>query len=133
MTNPDTFGESDSMHDADRFAFISRRIHSFATTGNAYDATQCDDTIKSGDTLLVLSERVIGIAFTWPFAVTKEAGKLHQLKPTPGDTLAELTNQFSICEAAILEACQLAHALQFELDPGLAEILAASDALKGIA
>jgi hypothetical protein len=55
---------------SERFAFDTRRHHAFATTGNAYDASQCDESIKTGDTLIVLPERVIAVAMTWPFAVT---------------------------------------------------------------
>jgi hypothetical protein len=57
--------------DSERFAFTARRIHGFASTGNAYDATQTDDRIASGDTLLILPEGVVGVAHCWPFAVTQ--------------------------------------------------------------
>jgi hypothetical protein len=57
--------------DSERFAFTARRIHGFASTGNAYDATQTDDRIASGDTLLILPEGVVGVAHCWPFAVTR--------------------------------------------------------------
>ena len=56
--------------DSERFAFETRRHHAFASTGNAYDASQCDEAIKTGDTLIVLAEEVVAIAMTWPFAVT---------------------------------------------------------------
>ncbi|MBA4355757.1 MAG: hypothetical protein C0409_13805 [Novosphingobium sp.] len=42
--------------DSERFAFETRRHHAFASTGNAYDATQCDEAILTGDTLIVLAE-----------------------------------------------------------------------------
>ncbi len=45
--------------DSERFAFIPRRIHAFATSGNAYDACQTDEAIKTGHTLLILSEGVV--------------------------------------------------------------------------
>lgn len=56
-------------------------IHTFESTGEAYDACQCDDRIKNGDTLLIPSEGVVGIADTWPVAVTLAYGDLH----TPAD------------------------------------------------
>lgn len=68
--------------DSERFAFTTRRHHAFASTGNAYDAVQCDEVIHTGDTLVVLVEEVIGIAMTWPFAVTQAHGNLHALKRT---------------------------------------------------
>ena len=37
--------------DSERFAFDTRRHHAFATTGNAYDASQCDDAIMDFDWL----------------------------------------------------------------------------------
>jgi hypothetical protein len=37
------------LSDSERFASIPQRIHSFASTGNAYDATQIDERIASGD------------------------------------------------------------------------------------
>lgn len=48
--------------DSERFAFVPRHYHGFASTGNAYDATQTDDRIENGDTLLILTEGVIGVA-----------------------------------------------------------------------
>jgi hypothetical protein len=54
-------------------------IHSFASSGLAYDATQCDDAVKTGDILVIESEGVVGVAHTWPFAVTEKHGDLHQL------------------------------------------------------
>jgi hypothetical protein len=60
--------------------------HEFESTGAAYDATQCDENIKTGDVLIIPSEGVIGIADTWPVAVTVEHGNLHS--PAEGMTLA---------------------------------------------
>ena len=51
--------------------------HIFSNTGEAYDATQCSDLVRTGDLLLIPSERVVGVAYTWPFAVTVERGALH--------------------------------------------------------
>lgn len=58
-----------------------RNVHSFGSTGEAYDACQCDDEIQTGDVLVIENEKVAGVAHTWPVAVTREAGKLHQLAP----------------------------------------------------
>ena len=62
-------------------------IHHFQTTGEAYDACQCDETITSGDVLVILPEGVVGIADTWPVAVTLNHGNLHH--PRPGISLAQ--------------------------------------------
>jgi hypothetical protein len=50
-------------------------IHRFESTERAYDATQCDPDIKTGDILVI--GNIIGVADTWPFVVTKESGQLH--------------------------------------------------------
>ena len=111
-----------------RFAFIARRHHAFETTGNAYDVVQTDETIRTGDTLVVLAEQVIGIAMTWPFAVTASAGKLHQIKPgVPGDTLAKIADELGIDEAALGHAVDLAKALGFALGDSLTALMNISD------
>ncbi len=55
-------------------------VHRFDSTGEAYDACQCDDAISDGDVLIIESECVVGVAHTWPIAVTVESGALHSLK-----------------------------------------------------
>jgi hypothetical protein len=56
-----------------------QNVFSFDSTGDAYDACQTDYQIKKGDLLVIESEKVIGIAHTWPVAVTSEPGALHTL------------------------------------------------------
>jgi hypothetical protein len=52
--------------------------HFFTHSGEAYDASQCDDRIKSGDLLIVPEEKVVGFLFlAWPIAVTQDAGVFH--------------------------------------------------------
>lgn len=55
----------------------------FDTTGDAYDAVQTHDEIKTGDTLLIPSEQIVGLAYTWPVAVTAQVGKLHTVASGP--------------------------------------------------
>lgn len=105
--------------DSERFAFLPRRLHAFETTGNAYDATQSDEQIKSGDTLIVLKERVVAVAYTWPLAVTAQAGALHSLTPLIGDTLLRVAGSFNLQEADIAAAIEMAVALGFDLDPAI--------------
>jgi hypothetical protein len=52
-------------------------IHIFDTTGEAYDACQCDESVNKGDILFIPSEGVVGLADTWPIAITKAYGDLH--------------------------------------------------------
>lgn len=54
------------------------KVFVFHDTGEAYDAVQTMDEINDGDILLIPDEGVVGIAWTWPIAITKECGELHQ-------------------------------------------------------
>lgn len=55
-------------------------VHKFMSTGEAYDACQCDNSIKRGDVLAIEAEGVIAIADTWPVAITSAHGQLHQTR-----------------------------------------------------
>lgn len=68
------------------------QVHYFNSTGEAYDATQCSDEIKDGDVLVIRSEGVVGIADTWPFAVTEAAGNLHSIDTVGNDHAAAVDN-----------------------------------------
>lgn len=47
-------------------------IHTFESTGDAYDTSQCCDQIKDGDVLYVPSENAIAILCkAWPVALTE--------------------------------------------------------------
>jgi hypothetical protein len=59
------------------------KVWHFDSTGDAYDATQCREEIKSGDILVIASEGVVGIADTWPFAITEAHGHLHTVEGDP--------------------------------------------------
>ena len=110
--------------DSERFAFSAWRIHAFASTGNAYDAVQTDETIAAGDTLLILDEGVVGVAMTWPFAITAEPGKLHTVcEPGAGETLGLIENALDVPEGSIARACRLARILGFAIDAGLVPLL----------
>ena len=112
--------------DSERFAFETRRHYAFASTGNAYDATQCDAAIRTGDTLIVLSEAVVGIAMTWPFAVTEACGQLHALAPPrPGESIADIARSLHVSAADFRHAADLARRLGFPLDPQLLPLLSA--------
>jgi hypothetical protein len=56
------------------------KSHTFTDSGAAYNQTQWDDNIHSGDVLVVPSEKVVGFLLeAWPCAVTKARGHLHGL------------------------------------------------------
>ena len=112
--------------DSERFAFETRRHHAFATTGNAYYASQCDEAISTGDTLIVLDEQVVAVAMTWPFAITAKAGKLHSVAPTrEGETLADIALSLHVTTTDFEHAAKLARCLGFPLDPNLVPLLPA--------
>jgi hypothetical protein len=110
--------------DSERFAFSAWRIHAFASTGNAYDAVQTDETIAAGDTLLILDEEVVGVAMTWPFAVTAKPGKLHAVcGPGAGESLEDIEKALDVPDGLIARACRLAKTLGFAIDAGLVALL----------
>lgn len=55
-------------------------VHTFESSGDAYDACQTDPMIATGDTLVIESEHCVGLAWAWPTAITPFAGKLHTTK-----------------------------------------------------
>ncbi|MEV5264770.1 hypothetical protein [Streptomyces werraensis] len=59
------------------------KVHTFNSTSDAYDATQCDEDIKDGDVLVIEPEKVVGIAYTRPFALTEHIGELHAMTNNP--------------------------------------------------
>lgn len=74
----DSFGVTSSMREVMTEA-SPPTVHEFDSTGEAYNATQIDKTIKAGDTLVIKNEQVVGVAHTWPIAITQESGNLHVL------------------------------------------------------
>ena len=52
-------------------------IHEFSSTQEAYAASLC--YVDMGDVLYVPSENVVGVSYTWPFAITDERGDLHEI------------------------------------------------------
>lgn len=114
--------------DSGRFAFTARRHHAFASTGNAYDAVQCDEAIGTGETLVVLAEEVVGVASPNPFAVTQAHGNLHPVSaPREGEALADLARSLHVNAAHFEHAAKIARRFGFPLDPQI-EALAARPA-----
>ncbi|MFI7083934.1 hypothetical protein ACIBUR_10040 [Streptomyces anulatus] len=55
----------------------------FHSTTAAYDACQCNENVRDGDVLVIEDEEVIGIAWTWPFALTENFNELHVTTANP--------------------------------------------------
>lgn len=110
--------------DSERFAFTTLRHHAFASTGNAYDAVECDEAIRAGDTLFVLTEEVVGVASPKPFALTQAHGNLHALSvPREGKTLADLARSLHVSAADFEHAAEIAWRFGFPLDPQIEALL----------
>ena len=92
-------------------------IHTHRDTEDAYNATQCREDHKTGDTLLIERERVVGIVYTWPVAVTVETGGLHSVETLSGDLISDLGGI-----EAIRKAVNLAKSKGFPLSKEFAEI-----------
>lgn len=79
-------------------------MHCFDDSTDAYDMSQCDESIEPGHCLVVLSEGVVGIADTWPIAVTKNAGNLHSAEegfdPIAGRSIS--TEQVELAKSVAL-------------------------------
>lgn len=61
---------------------LTPKVHTFGSTGQAYDASQCRDDIRDGDVLHIPSEGVTGFLYkAWPVALTVTRGQLHTLAP----------------------------------------------------
>ncbi len=69
---------------------MTQAVHIFYSTDDAYDACQTDENIKTGDILFIPSEKVIGLAWTWPIAVSRQHGNLHTTKT--GSSIEDIDN-----------------------------------------
>ena len=63
---------------------LGPRVIEFDSTGQAYDSSQCWDSIMDGDVLVAVDEKVVGILLkAWPTAVTKDPGEaFHRFQDT---------------------------------------------------
>ena len=50
----------------------------FDTSREAYDASNCE--LDTGTIIHVARDRVVGLSWAWPVAVTEETGGLHSVK-----------------------------------------------------
>jgi hypothetical protein len=61
-------------------------LDNYWDSGQAYDLCMCNDAFPTGTVFVVeykgmfateITERIVGISFAWPIAITKEYGDLH--------------------------------------------------------
>lgn len=88
------------------------KTHYFYESGSAYDACQCSEGISDGDILVIESEEVIGVAGTWPVAVTVKNGELHTL--AAGRTVEDVFDKEPEMVEGYKQAVKLAIALGWE-------------------
>jgi hypothetical protein len=89
-------------------------MKTFDSTGDAYDATQCDESIQNGDALVIQSEGVVGLAWTWPVAVTVQAGDLHAVEGSAAAVVADAGWKTEQIRAAV----ELANGFAFPVADG---------------
>lgn len=96
---------------------MSGALHLFQSSGAAYDACQCDAAIQNGAVLLIEGEGVVGLAGTWPVAITVAAGDLHiALEGRLRDYLASMN-----MDRHLDRAISIARHMGFALNPELEE------------
>jgi hypothetical protein len=55
----------------------------FRSSGAAYDACNSRDEMYTGRIFTVESEKIVGISWAWPIAITKEYGHIHSVSSDP--------------------------------------------------
>ena len=68
-------------------------VHIFDDSVEAYGHCQWDDEVHTGDVLVIPSEGIVGIAHTWPVAVTVEHKELHRAGSEWSGAEAKITDQ----------------------------------------
>ncbi len=98
-------------------------VHTYPTTGEAYDA--CQTGLPNNEVLLIPFEGVVGISGTWPIAVTVSHGQLHTAawEVVKAVDFATACALYATTSEAVLTAAKLARESGWALDPGWAEYL----------
>ncbi|WP_369042292.1 hypothetical protein [Streptomyces sp. Midd1] len=88
-------------------------VREFSSTTDAYGACQTAEDIRDGDVLVIEAEKVVGIAWAWPFALTENIGELHVTTANPR------TYQDGIFAAGVDRAEQIARERSWQIVPAL--------------
>lgn len=90
----------------------------FNDSGEAYDATQCrDELAENGHALVIPSEGVVGLSYTWPVAVTAKQGQLHNIRLSTAETFV---HEFGTNKGErVFSDAVCALAVRYALDLGL--------------
>lgn len=89
------------------------RVIEYTSTEEAYNASQCDETITDGTVFIIRSERVVGVMISaWPVAVTPARGEFHALAVIPS-----AANEYAQYTGPWAHAVNLAEAMGFMAEP----------------
>ncbi len=94
-------------------------MHAFSTTSKAYDGCN-NGKVKNGELLFIAHRKVIGIADTWPVAITKEEGTLHGVRDGVRWEEVEVARRFP---EAVRMAVRMANELDWEVAAWANEML----------
>lgn len=87
----------------------------FPSSGVAYDAVQVNEAILTGCILVIPSEGVVGLADTWPIAITKVSGNLHSMNGRDWATKVEQNSEATGIAPLMFElAADIAERMGFE-------------------
>lgn len=93
------------------------RVLEYDSTGEAYDDTQSNENIRNGDGTILhcARERVVGLSWTWPVAVTVAYGALHT--PSACGDLTTLKAEMKLTDAHVAQALALCDLLGYPVNP----------------
>ena len=81
------------------------RVHHFASSAEAYEASLDEGPVREGDVLVIAAEGIVGLASTDPVAVTTASGALKTFPSMSRDRLlAELVHDAAAIGRAVDEA-----------------------------
>lgn len=86
-------------------------MHKFDSSVEAYDSVQCDEAISTGDLIWIPNEGIVGVAYTWPFSVTKVRNALHHIGNNKDGQ--EIIREFA---SSVAQACKFAQEQGYELN-----------------
>lgn len=96
-----------------------QNTHTFGCTGEAYDSCQCDESIKTGDILVIEGEGVVGLAWAWPIAVTEACGNFHTI--TQGSNASHVAEMMEVDRARVDAAVAVALVMGLPIATGFIE------------
>jgi hypothetical protein len=86
-------------------------VHEFRSTGEAYDASNCG--LEIGTIIHIPRERVVGLSWAWPIAVTEEKGNLHGVNP---GAIGQILADMGVSRETARRAVELARSKGYQID-----------------